>query len=154
MHVKDPVVHVRVWWIIETLKHPACTVSWVARLCRSWLSPRKATRISYGKKIPLGQYSCKKLKRKTHTHAADGIFPLRSRLDGVTIVSYGSQGKGRKADSPRCWPEHTCERANTKPSRSLAALCQCRWHQPGLSARGVSEEASGSPLRRAAREQQ
>ena len=38
-HVKDPVVHVRVRWIMETLKHPACTVGWVARLCRSWLSP-------------------------------------------------------------------------------------------------------------------
>ena len=33
MHVKDPVVHVRVRWIMETLKHPACTVGWVARLC-------------------------------------------------------------------------------------------------------------------------
>ena len=31
-HVKDPVVHVRVRWIIETLKHPACTLGWVARL--------------------------------------------------------------------------------------------------------------------------
>ena len=37
-HVKDPVVHVRVWWITETLKHPACTVGLVARLRRSWLS--------------------------------------------------------------------------------------------------------------------
>ena len=26
VHVKDPVVHVRVRWIMETLKHPACTV--------------------------------------------------------------------------------------------------------------------------------
>ena len=25
--VTDPVVHVRVWWIIETLKHLACTVA-------------------------------------------------------------------------------------------------------------------------------
>ena len=31
-HVRDPVVHVRVWWIMETLKHPPCTVGWVARL--------------------------------------------------------------------------------------------------------------------------
>ena len=37
-HVKDPVVHVKVRWIMETLKHPARTVGWVARLCRSWLS--------------------------------------------------------------------------------------------------------------------
>ena len=31
-HVEDPVVHVRVRWITEALKHPACTVGWVARL--------------------------------------------------------------------------------------------------------------------------
>ena len=50
-HVKDPVVYVRVPWIMETLKHPACTVGWVARLCRSWLSPgKKASRISRGRK--------------------------------------------------------------------------------------------------------
>ena len=41
-HVKDPVVHVRVRWIMETLKHPACTVGWVAPLCRSWLSPGRS----------------------------------------------------------------------------------------------------------------
>ena len=28
-YVKDPVVHVRVWWIIETPKHPAYTIGWV-----------------------------------------------------------------------------------------------------------------------------
>ena len=33
-HVKDSVVHVRVRWIMETVKHPACTPGWVARLCR------------------------------------------------------------------------------------------------------------------------
>ena len=48
-HVKDPVVHVRLRWIMETLKHPACTVGWVARLCRSWLSLGKATRIFHGR---------------------------------------------------------------------------------------------------------
>ena len=42
-HVKDPVVHVKVRWIMETLKHPACTGGWAARLCLSWLSPGKAT---------------------------------------------------------------------------------------------------------------
>ena len=34
-HVEDPVVHVRVQWIVETLKHPACAVGWVVRLCCS-----------------------------------------------------------------------------------------------------------------------
>ena len=29
---KDPVVHVGVWWIMETLTHPACTLGWVVRL--------------------------------------------------------------------------------------------------------------------------
>ena len=48
-HVKDPVVHVRVRWIMETLKHPAYNAAWVARLCRSWISPWKATRISHGR---------------------------------------------------------------------------------------------------------
>ena len=52
-HVKDPVVHVRVQWTMETLKHPACTPGWVARLCCSWLSPGKATRIFHGRN-PIG----------------------------------------------------------------------------------------------------
>ena len=38
-HVKNPAVDVRVRWIMETLKHPACTLGWVAQLCRSWLFP-------------------------------------------------------------------------------------------------------------------
>ena len=46
-HVKDPVAHVRGRWITER-QHPACAGGWVARLCRSWLSSRKATRISHG----------------------------------------------------------------------------------------------------------
>ena len=48
-HLKDLVVHVVVGWIIEALEHPACTVDWVARLCRSWLPPGKAIRISHGR---------------------------------------------------------------------------------------------------------
>ena len=42
-YVKDPVVHVRLRWIMETLKHPACTVGWVARLCHSRLSQGKVS---------------------------------------------------------------------------------------------------------------
>ena len=53
VHVTDPVVHARVRWIMETLKHLACTVGWVARLCRNWLCPEKETRFSQDK-IPLG----------------------------------------------------------------------------------------------------
>ena len=50
-HIKDPVVHVRVQWIMEILKHPACTVGLVARLCHSWLFPGKATQISHGRNL-------------------------------------------------------------------------------------------------------
>ena len=49
-YVKDPVVHVKIRWVMETLKHLAYTVGWVARLCCSWLSPgKKATRIFHGR---------------------------------------------------------------------------------------------------------
>ena len=62
-HVKDPVVHVRVRWIMETLEHPACTLGWVARLCCSWLSPGKATRIFHGRN-PVGTIQLLKKKKK------------------------------------------------------------------------------------------
>ena len=65
-HVKDPVVHVKVRWIMETVKHPACNRGWVARLCRSWLSPGKVTEFPIGA-IPLGQCSCKKSNKLTNT---------------------------------------------------------------------------------------
>ena len=45
--VKDPAVHVRVWWTRATLKHPACTNGWVVWHCHGWLSPGKATKISH-----------------------------------------------------------------------------------------------------------
>ena len=44
-HVNEPVVHVRVRWIMEARKHRECTLDWVARLLRSRLSPGKAIRI-------------------------------------------------------------------------------------------------------------
>ena len=40
-HVKVPLIHVRVRWIMETLKHPACILGWVARLFPT-ASPFKA----------------------------------------------------------------------------------------------------------------
>ena len=63
VHVKDPVVHVRVQWIMETIKHPACTVGWVAWLSCSWLSPGKATRISHGRN-PIWTIQLQKVKKK------------------------------------------------------------------------------------------
>ena len=65
-HVKDPVVHDRVRWTMETLKHPACTVNWVVQLSHSWLSLGKATQISHGRN-PIGtiQYKKKVYKEKS-----------------------------------------------------------------------------------------
>ena len=60
-HVKDPRVHVRVRWIMETLTHSACTVGMVARLCHSWLFPGKAVRISYDRN-PIGTLQLWKVK--------------------------------------------------------------------------------------------
>ena len=48
----DPVVRVRVRWIVETLKHPACAVGWVARLCRSWFFPGESNPNFPGEKTP------------------------------------------------------------------------------------------------------
>ena len=63
-HVKDHVVNVRVRLIVETLKHLACTVGWVARLYRSWLSPEKATRIPRGRNPKSTIQLFKKKKKK------------------------------------------------------------------------------------------
>ena len=52
-HVEGPLVRVRVRWLMETLEQPACTVGCVARLCRSWFSPGKVTRISL-ERNPIG----------------------------------------------------------------------------------------------------
>ena len=62
-HIKDCVLHVRVQLIVETLKHPACTIGWVAQLCRSWLSPGKATQISHWRN-PIGTIRSFKKKSK------------------------------------------------------------------------------------------
>ena len=51
VHVKDPVIYVRVQWIMEELKHPACTVGWVTRLCRSWLYQGQTTWFSHGRNL-------------------------------------------------------------------------------------------------------
>ena len=45
-HVKDPAVHVRLRWIMETLQHPTCTLGWIARVCRSWLTREKRPQVS------------------------------------------------------------------------------------------------------------
>ena len=61
MHVKDPVVHVRVRWIMETLKHTAYTVDWVAPLAAGFPWGKQP---GFPKReIPMGQYNWKKKKK-------------------------------------------------------------------------------------------
>ena len=61
-HARDPVVYVRVRWVLETRKHPACTVGWVARLCRSCFSPGKASRVSHAR-TPIGTTVVKSFRK-------------------------------------------------------------------------------------------
>ena len=67
VHFKDPGVRVRVWWVMETLKHPACSIGWVSRLCCSRLSTGKSNSNFPMGEIPWGEYSCKKPKVKFHS---------------------------------------------------------------------------------------
>ena len=74
--IKDLVAVVRVRWIMDTLKHPACTVGWVARLFCSWLSLGEATGISYGRN-PNGAIQLY-TKKSAHLGVANllDLFPL------------------------------------------------------------------------------
>ena len=94
-HVKVPVIHVRVRWIMETLKHSACTLLWVARHCRSWLSPGKATRISHGRN-PIGTIQLLKKKReRERERETDGPICDLRRMHSVNVVNQAwSQRKG------------------------------------------------------------
>ena len=89
-HDKDPVIHVRVQWIMEKQKHPACTIGWVAWLCHSWLSPGKATKIFLGE-IPMGQYSCKK-----HTHTQKMHANLYLYMSALSTVRRKDRIWGKK----------------------------------------------------------
>ena len=62
-HVKDPVVHVRVRWIMKTLKHPARTADWIARLCRSCLSPGEGNPNDTWEKFHLDNTVVKSIKK-------------------------------------------------------------------------------------------
>ena len=66
---------------METLEHPACTVGWVARLCRSWLSPGGGGKQPefLMREIPMGQYSCKMMLLQS-VHLELQTCSLRWRL--------------------------------------------------------------------------
>ena len=62
IRVRDPVVRVRVWWIMEILKHPACTVSWVMRLLQ--LAFLEESNLNLCGKNPNGTIQLLDLKKK------------------------------------------------------------------------------------------
>ena len=90
-HVENSVAHVRVRWIMETLKHPVCTVGWLARPCRSWLSPGKAIRISHRRNsiwtIQLWKVKVKKARLP---------FPLSTPNPNYSCSPFAQQGKSVK----------------------------------------------------------
>ena len=77
-HVKDVVVHA-IGWIMETLHQPACTVGWVPQLCRSWLSPEKATRILH--------WSNANETTELSKKSVEGIFFFFNELFDLTLLS-------------------------------------------------------------------
>ena len=86
-HVKHPVVHVRVRWIMETLKHPPYTVGWVARLCRNWLPWKKATRISRGNQSHWDN-TVVKSKEKVKSTQTTGTCPGLAQGVGLHFIAH------------------------------------------------------------------
>ena len=86
-HVKDPVVHVKVRSIMETLKHPICSVGWVTRLCYSWLSSGKATRFSHGRSP---NRTIQLLKKIMAAPVSDQFGVGSARLSYLNFSSYAS----------------------------------------------------------------
>ena len=74
-----------------TLKHPVCTVDWVARLCCSWLSLGKATRISRGE-IPVRNTVIKVFFFFLSNHASlferSGLNSSRKKRTLVLVVYF------------------------------------------------------------------
>ena len=78
VHVNDPIAHVRVGWIMETLKHPACTLGWVVRLCQNWLSPGRQPKFPH-RKNPIGTiHLFKKKKKKKKKGWSESVLFIRS----------------------------------------------------------------------------
>ena len=104
-HIKDPVVHVRVRWIMETLKHPACNEGWVAQLCCSWLSLGKATRISHVRN-PIWTIHMQKVKKKVKVWLAfhDTCHCVWNRLWKKKKLKWTAQGRFLAQCKVILWP--------------------------------------------------
>ena len=86
MHVKDPVVHVRVRWIMETLKIPACTVGWVARPCRRRVSTEKRPEFPMGDiSVRYTAVKSKQTEKKKRLNAQSTAKVISWRITELTI---------------------------------------------------------------------
>ena len=85
-------IHVRVRWIMETLKHPACIVGCVARLCRSLLSPGKATRISHWRNPKGTKYSCNLKPNKHHFSGSQWTSGIQHKIPLLSYSSLSNSG--------------------------------------------------------------
>ena len=65
------IVHVRVWWIMETLKHPACTIGWIARLSQLAFPKERNLNFSW-EKSHWDNAMDKKNKKKKRFHSWSG----------------------------------------------------------------------------------
>ena len=65
VHVKNPLVHVSVRWIMESLKHPECTVGWQRDSVAAGFPQRKQPKFAMGE-ITMGQHSYE-IKKKSES---------------------------------------------------------------------------------------
>ena len=106
---------------METLKHPACTVGWViwvARLCRSCLSPGKATRISHGRN-PNGTIQLLKIKK--NIKKALFLAVLWLNFKGLWSVSVGNV----KIGTVRIMRKSSWRCRNADEYKYLQSMCHC-----------------------------
>ena len=75
----------RVQWILETLKHPVCTVGWVPPLRHSCLSPEKATWISH-RINPNGILQLKKKKKNQHKSCSSESHLIEKQLPSLLLA--------------------------------------------------------------------
>ena len=86
-HVKDPVVCVRVWWIKETLKHPACTMDWVVRLLQLAFPGESNPNLPW-KKSQWDNTVVKKKKKNPPSSVLASLMATCSLFDPVLWVTW------------------------------------------------------------------
>ena len=107
---------------METLTYPACTVGWVAQLCRSWLSPWKATRISHGRNPNGAKLYLRKKNYKDVLHVLL-VFPQMSKVQRCTLCPSGLSTKGLLYLCPDNVPESVPHPPGPSPAPATRDSC-------------------------------